>query len=168
MPSCRLRKQKGAVLLETAYFLPVMVSVILLSVEVVGYAMNSFAANDVLTDIHSTMLSEVSEISNLEAGEAPSASIQYASCSGGTVVLPTGTNSAINSVIKTTLATKNITFSDSDPGVTTITKSAVSGFDVYVVNFKGTANTLVIPNFLSELLPINVDTIISIKDSCED
>ncbi|MDX1353323.1 MAG: hypothetical protein R3254_09945 [Thiomicrorhabdus sp.] len=167
MSKHRLHKQNGAVLLETAYFLPVMVSVILLSVEVVGYALNSFAANDVLTDVHTTMLSEVSEISNLEEGQTPSASIQYASCSGGTVVLPTGTNSAISSLIKTTLASKNITFLASDPGVTTITKSSVSGFDVYVVNFKGTANTLVIPNLLSELLPINVDTIISIKDSCE-
>jgi len=129
--------------------------------------MNSFAANDVLTDVHTTMLGEVSEISNLEAGETPSASIKYASCNGGSVVLPIGANSSINNLIKTTLASKNITFSASDPGITTITKSVVSGFDVYVVNFKGTANTLVIPNFLSELLPINVDTIISIKDNCD-
>ncbi|WP_321325643.1 hypothetical protein [Thiomicrorhabdus sp.] len=155
-------------MLETAYVLPVMVAVILLTVEVIGYAMNSFAVNDVLTDVHSTILSEVSTVSNLDAGKLLDPSIQYASCSSdGKVVLPTGINSSINTIVTTALASRHITFTASDPGVTKITKSVVSGFDVYVVNFSGTANTLVIPNMFSILLPISVDTVISVKDSCE-
>ena len=155
-------------MLETAYVLPVMIAVVFFTVEVIGYAMNSFAVNDVLTDVHSTILSEISEVSNLEAGQTLDSSIKYASCgSNDKVELPTGVNSSINNIVKTALALKHITFTASDPGVTKITKSVVSGFDVYVVNFSGTANTLVLPDMFSILLPINVDTVISVKDSCE-
>ncbi len=153
-------------MLETAYFLPIMIAVILFMVEVVSYAMNSFAANDVLTDIHSAMVAEGEQVAELEEDDTLPASIKYASCNAGKVALPTGSSSSITSIVKTTLASKNITFLGSDPGATHISKSSVSGFDVYVITFSGTANSLVIPNFMSELLPISVNTVISIKDNC--
>lgn len=159
-------KQKGAVLIEAAYVLPVIIGVLLFVVEAVAYAMNSFAANDVLTDVHSVMVDEAVQVSNLETGETIPASILYASCNAGKVALPTGSNTSINTLIKTTLATKSVTFEASDPGATNITKSTISGFDVYVITFTGTANSLVIPEFMSVLMPISVDTVISIKDNC--
>ncbi|MEA3404843.1 MAG: hypothetical protein U9R28_03775 [Pseudomonadota bacterium] len=146
--------------------MPVMLAVILLTVEVVAYAMNSFAANDVLTDVHSAIIEEVELVSNLPSGGTLDPSVQYASCNAGSVVLPTGSNATITSIVTSTLAAKNINFSASDPANTNITMNQVSGFDVYVINFSGTANTLVIPTFLSELMPINVDTVVSIKDAC--
>lgn len=162
----RLTKQKGAVMLETAYILPILLAVILFTVEVVGYALNSLAANDVLTDVHTRILTEVAKVSNLEPGEDLESSVTFASCSSGKVVIPTGNNSDINSIVTSALASKNISFIASDPAQTVINKSVVSGFDVYVINFTGTANSLVVPTILAELLPINVDTVISIKDSC--
>lgn len=160
-----LDKQRGAVMLEAAYVLPIMLGVLLFVVEVTGYALNSLAANDVLSDVHSTMLNEVAEVSALEAGDTAD-DVQFASCSSDRVVLPTGSNATIANIVTTALASRNITFDASDPGVANITSSTVDGFDVYVVNFSGTANTLVIPGFMSKLLPINVDTVLSIREDC--
>ena len=162
----KLKSQHGAVMLETAYVLPLVLGVMLFTVELIAFALNSFAANDVLTDMHTNILSEVSEVSGLDVGAVLGFTPLYASCVANEVVLPEGDNAAIAKVVKDSLATKNITFSSSHPATATVTKSVISGFNVYVVNFTGVANSLVLPEFFEVLLPINVNTIVSIKDSC--
>ncbi|WP_373020448.1 hypothetical protein [Thiomicrorhabdus sp.] len=162
-----LNRQRGAVMLETAYVLPIMLGVILFVVEAVAYAMNSFAANDVLTDVHSAILVEVSEVSNLAAGATPDPSIKYVECgSTGKVALKSTAGAELTTFIKQSLETKGVTFDASQPIAATVTNSTISGFEVYVINFKATANSLVLPSVLEAMLPMSVDTIISIKDSC--
>ncbi len=153
-------------MLETAYVLPVMVGVLLFVVEVVAFSMNSFAANDVLTDVHTAILTEVSAVSNFDSDTDAPISPVYAFCDGSNVKLNTGSNPSIANLVETTLATKGIAFLSGHPAIATITPSVVSGFDVYVINFSGVANSLVLPEMLEVFLPINVDTIVSIKDSC--
>jgi len=162
----KLKSQHGAVMIETAYVLPLVLGVMLFIVELVAYALNSFAVNDVLTDMHTSILSEVSAVSSLDAGGVLGFTPLYASCVANQVVLPEGNNAAIAQIVKSSLATKNITFLNSKPATATITKSVVSGFNVYIINFTGVANSLVLPEFFEVLLPINVNTIVSIKDSC--
>ncbi|MDG6774897.1 hypothetical protein QCB45_11180 [Thiomicrorhabdus sp. ZW0627] len=153
-------------MLETAYVLPFVLAVILFVVEIVSYAMNSFAANDVLTDVHSSILSEVSDVSNLEPGQSLSYTPIYASCSSGKVVLPTGVNGTLTNHVKTALENKGVTFKAGEPISATISSSSVSGFDVYVIDFKATANSLILPAVFEVMFPMSVDTVISLKDSC--
>jgi hypothetical protein len=74
-------KQKGAVLLETAYVLPIMLTAILLTIEAVDYAVNSFSVNDVLYDTRLNLVNDVSVVSN------GGGSSGYASCPSGSVIL---------------------------------------------------------------------------------
>ncbi|MDX1347244.1 MAG: hypothetical protein R3189_03215 [Thiomicrorhabdus chilensis] len=128
--------------------------------------MNSFAANDVLTDVHSAILSEVSDVSNLASGGSLSPAPVYAFCSGGKVMLPTGANAVLKAHVQQALEEKGVTFNSEEPISATFTNSTISGFDVYVLNFTGTANSLLLPEMFEVMLPMSVDTIISIKDSC--
>lgn len=153
-------------MLETAYVLPIMLGVILFVVEIVAFAFNSFAANDVLTDVHSAILSEVSDVSNLASGASLSPSPVYASCSGGKVVLPTGASAVLKAHVQQALEEKGVTFNSEEPISATFTNSTISGFDVYVLNFTATANSLLLPEMFEVMLPMSVDTIISIKDNC--
>ncbi len=153
-------------MLETAYVLPLVLAVTLFIVEVVAFSMNSFAANDVLTDMHSVILSEVSDVSNLASGDTLTSAPLYASCSSDQVVLQTGSNALLTAHVKGALELKGISFDVSQPLSASFTSHVVSGFDVYVVNFTGVANSIVLPEFFNVFLPINVDTVISIKDTC--
>jgi len=153
-------------MLETAYVLPVMLAVILFVVEVVAFALNSFAANDVLTDVHSAILSEVSDVSNLASGASLSPAPVYASCSGGKVVLPTGANAILKTHVQQALEEKGVVLNSEEPITASFSSSTISGFDVYVINFTATANSLLLPEMFEVMLPMSVDTIISIKDNC--
>ncbi|WP_208150290.1 hypothetical protein [Thiomicrorhabdus marina] len=155
-------------MLETAYVLPILVGVVLFIVETLSYAMNSLIVNDVLTDAHLAIVDEVQEISALDDASAYS-SVFGIYCDGGLVKLPLGSNDAIKTLVVNALTIKGVTLLESDPGTLNITSDTDSeyGFDHYVIRFNGTANTLTLPVFLNELLPMSVDTVISIKASCQ-
>jgi hypothetical protein len=155
-------REKGAVMLEAAYVLPLVVLAGLFLLETVSYSMNSFAANDVLTDVHSQIISDVADVSNSPDGTASG----YAVCTENRVVLDTSKSAELTAHVKEALEAKKVTFVSGQPLVASISARPISGFDVYVINFKGTANSLVLPDILEKFLPINVDTIVSIKDSC--
>lgn len=157
-----MKRQRGLVMFEFAYVLPFFLAVVLFLIASVDYAMNSFAANDVLTDVHSQIISDVADVSNSPDGTASG----YAVCTGNKVVLDTSKSAELTTHVKGALEAKGVTFISGQPLAATITGSEISGFDVYVINFKGTANSLVLPTILEDYLPINVDTIVSIKDSC--
>ena len=154
-------------MVEAAYVLPLMLGVILFIVEAVAYAMNSIAVNDVLTDVHSRITTEVSERSSAEtAGEA--SALTLVSCLGsagnGRVTLNSGTvittiTELADSYFEPRIALK-------DQVVTVTGPESVVGFDVYIVKYSALANPIVLPDFLSGILPVNVNTVISIKDSC--
>ncbi|MBF6058660.1 MULTISPECIES: TadE/TadG family type IV pilus assembly protein [Thiomicrorhabdus] len=158
------QKQKGAVMIEAAYFLPLLIGVVLFIIEAVGYGLNSFVVNDTITDIHSTITNEIQEVAALEAGQT--ANTLYVSCNSGRVGLKADIESAINTKILADLSLIPVELTEDNPGRTTVTQTSDSGFDIYRINFKGEAVPIVLPNFLSGLLVINVDTLISIKDSC--
>ncbi|MBO1923800.1 MULTISPECIES: hypothetical protein [Thiomicrorhabdus] len=162
----RKESQKGAVMLETAYVLPVLLGVVLFIVETLSFALNSLLVNDVLTDIHLTIVDEVQEISSLESGESPSSSVLYAYCDGGSVRLPVGENESMTALAVSALEAKGVAMLDSNPAKVTVSMQTESGFDLYLIRFTGTADLLVLPNFLNELLPMDVDTVVSIKASC--
>jgi hypothetical protein len=157
-----MKYQQGAVMLEAAYVLPLVLAASLLIIELISYSMNSFVANDVLTDVHTQIISDVADVSNSPDGTASG----YAVCTGNKVVLDTSKSAELTTHVKGALEAKGVTFVSGQPLAATITGSEISGFDVYVINFKGTANSLVLPTILEEYLPINVDTIVSIKDTC--
>jgi len=156
-----LKKQKGAVMLEAAYVLPVILGVLLFVVEATAYSMNSFAANDILTETYSQVLDDVSAVSNAENAIVTT----FAGCTSNKVVL---NNSEIKRYAedKALISFTKMGVNFTSPYSVDVKTSSINGFDVYVINFSGTANSLVIPGFLSQLLPISVDTVISIKDSC--
>lgn len=163
----RHKKQRGAVMLETAYVLPLVLGVILLVAELVIYALNSFAVNDVLTDVHTEIIREVQEVGNLDPGAALGFTPVFASCSeDNKVVLAEDKGPEIANIITSSLSKKNVTFLSSRPATVTIEREEVSEFSVYVITFSGVANALVLPEFLNVLLPISVTTIVSIKSSC--
>ncbi len=153
-------------MLETAYVLPLVLGVMLFIVEVVAFAMNSFAANDVLTDVHSAILSEVSGVSNLAVNGVLDPPPLYASCDGKSVVLPVGENLLLTNHIKSALEVMGVSFNTDYAVTASITVAPVTGFNVYVINFNAVPNSLVLSGALGAFLPINVDTVISIKDSC--
>jgi hypothetical protein len=159
-------------MLEVAYVLPIVVFAILLIVEAVAFAMNSFAAYDVLTDVHTAISSEVSDVANFTptagaSGLSPTP--LYAICDDGQVKLPVGDNTALTAHVKGALKAKGVVFVTSKPSLppsANITVTDLSGFHVYVIKFQAVANSVVMPNFLSVLLPMEVNTIISLKDTC--
>ncbi|WP_178863531.1 hypothetical protein [Thiomicrorhabdus cannonii] len=157
-----VKYQKGLVLLETAYVLPLVVLAGLFVLEVVSYSLNSLAANDVLTDVHTQIIADVADVSSSPDGIASG----YAVCTGNKVVLDTSKSGELTTHVKGALEAKGVTFVSGQPLVASISARPISGFDVYVINFKGTANSLVLPDMLEKFLPINVDTIVSIKDTC--
>lgn len=158
-----MKKQRGLVMFEFAYVLPIFLAVVLLLVASVDYALNSFAANDVLTDVHSQIISDVADVSNSADGAASG----YAICSSGKVALDTGKSGELTTHVKQALEQKGVTFVSGEPVAATMTSTPIAGFDVYVLNFTGTANSLVLPDMLEKFLPINVDTIVSLKDTCQ-
>lgn len=149
-------------MLETAYVLPIVLGVILFVVETVAFAMNSFAANDVLTDVHTAIIADVQTVSNSADGAATG----YAICEAGKVKLDVSKQSQLTEHVKTALEATGVEFVAGQPAQASISLSSVAGFDVYVIGFTGTANSLVLPEMLVQFLPMNVDTIVSIKDSC--
>lgn len=155
-------------MLETAYVLPILLGVVLFIIETLSYAMNSLIVNDVLTDVHLAVVDEVQEISALDDASGYS-SVFGLFCDSGLVKLPVGQNETVNTLVLNALAAKGVTLLDSNPGSVTVTSDTDSefGFDHYVIRFSGTANTLTLPTFLNELLPMSVDTFISIKASCQ-
>lgn len=163
-----LNRQKGAVMLEAAYVLPLLLGVVLFIIETLSYAMNSLTVNDVLTDAHLAIVDEVQQISALEDASDYS-SVFGLSCVDGSVKLPEGTNDTVNTLVLNALTSKGVSLLNSDPGLVTVTNDADSefGFDHYVIRFQGTADSLTLPTFLNELLPMSVDTVISIKASCQ-
>jgi hypothetical protein len=155
-------------MLETAYVLPILLGVILFIIETLSYAMNSLIVNDVLTDVHLAVVDEVQQISSLDDASTFSSDFGVL-CESGSVKIQEGANENITTLVLDALAVKNVVMLDSDPGTVTITNDTDSelGFDHYVVKFTGTANTLTLPTFLNEYLPMTVDTVISIKASCQ-
>ncbi|MBN2646299.1 MAG: hypothetical protein JXR44_00775 [Thiotrichales bacterium] len=164
----KLAKQQGAMMLETAYVLPILVGVVLFIIETLSYAMNSILVNDVLTDLHLTIIDEVQAVSQLEEGQAVPANVLYAFCDNGTVRIPVGSNDSMLALVQSALEQKRVEMLQSDPGRVTVTAQTESNFDLYLVRFDGTANSLILPGFLNQLLPIQVDTVISIKASCQN
>ncbi|WP_127471208.1 hypothetical protein [Thiomicrorhabdus aquaedulcis] len=153
----KLHYQRGAVMLEAAYVLPLIILVILFMVETLNYALNSFAVSDVLTAAHSEIISEVSDVAALGT------TLRYVTCASGKVALKGDAAATLKSDVEAKL--KDV-MKFATPVTAKFTESAVGGFDVYVVNVKGVANTLIVPNSLGVPLPISVDTIISVKDTC--
>jgi hypothetical protein len=157
----KLKKQQGAVMLETAYVLPLVLTAVLLIVEIIVLALNTFAASDVLYELHSDLVNDVSSVS--ENGTAAG----YASCSGGSVVLNKGLIE--NGVTNDVIARFKLLSSKSESNVTGSTSVKLtkdSTLDFYVITFTGTAPAVVLPGFFSELLPIKVNAIISVNESC--
>ncbi len=154
-------------MIEAAYVLPVILAVMLFVVEIVSYSMNSFAANDALTSIHSAILSEVSDVSNLAQGDTLDPAPLYAKCNGSDQVeLIATSNVSMTTLVKGVLEAKGVSFNTSQPISVSISESSISGFKVYVINFTAVANSLVLPDVFEEFLTIDVDTVVSIKDAC--
>lgn len=158
-------KQKGAVMIEAAYVLPLMVGVTLFIVEAVVFAMNSLGINDVLTDVHTSIISEVSEVANADSYASLKQQPTFVKCEGGKVTLNTDP-SPINGLVNEYLLKRKISVK-SGSGATVAGPTVISGFDAYVISYKAIlSDTVILPEWASGLLPVNVDTIVSIKDSC--
>ncbi len=150
-------------MLEAAYVLPLVLGVMLFIVEVVAFAMNSFVANDVLTDVHTSILSEVSEVANMTDASTVPVDF-YVECSGGRVVFKGTASEKLAINVNAAFDLKGVIVSN--PIASVNTPVDVAGFDVYVLEFSGSVAPVVMPGFLEGLLPINVQTVISIKDTC--
>ncbi|BBP46654.1 hypothetical protein THMIRHAS_20270 [Thiosulfatimonas sediminis] len=155
-------------MLETAYVLPLLLGVVLFIIETLSYAMNSLIVNDVLTDVHLAIVDEVREISAMDNASGFVSDFGVY-CDAGSVKLNVGASEAVKALVLNSLEIKGVELLETDPGAVNITNETDSqfGFDHYVIKFNGTANTLTLPTFLNEYLPMNVDTVISIKASCQ-
>lgn len=157
-------------MVEAAYVLPLVVGVILFIVEAVAYAMSSIAVNDVLTDVHSRITTEVFEASRADSFAEVSALYPLVSCTGGgsagKVTLNSGqVISQSKGLLNSYFEQKSIALSKK-PEVTVDGPTTVEGFDVYIIKYTATAAPIVFPEFLSGLLPMSVNTVISVKDRC--
>lgn len=141
-------------MVEAAYILPLIILVIMFMVETLNYSLNTFAVSDVVYDLHSRAISEVAEVAS--SGQSSSG---IAKCNNSKVEL--------DRTIMASIAKEDLLLKGSDFKNTTVdmTSSVVSGFDVYVVTVKTTAKTVLVPELMADL-PISVDTIISVKESC--
>jgi len=154
-------------MVEAAYVLPLMVGVILFIVEAIAYAMNSIAVNDVLTDVHSRITTEVIERSSAEtAAEASHLTLVNCVGSAGEGRVTLVSNTIITAVTNLADSYFEPRIELKDQVVTVSGPDQVEGFDVYIVKYSATATPVILPEFLSGLLPINVNTVISVKDSC--
>lgn len=149
-------------MLEAAYVLPLMVVMIILVVEALSFALTSFAVSDVLTDTHTTIIGEVSEVANADSYAGLTVKPKYANCNADGRVDVTDSNSVINDLINSYLPEGMV------DGSATITKKPdISGFYVYVIEYKAVRESMIVlPDPVANYLPISVDTIITIKDSC--
>jgi hypothetical protein len=157
MRDIKLKKQNGAAMLETAIVLPFMLTAILLIVEAVDYAINSFAVGDAVNMIHGEVSRDISSVSRNGKDS------HYASCEDGAVTLK---RTVIKDDVKAKALSrlKSLSPSLDINGSASVPEPLLPG--VYIMEFEGEVPMRILPINMSRYFPIKVNTIISVKDSC--
>jgi len=156
----KLEKQKGAVMLEAAYVLPLVLIVALLSVEAVNYASDRYSANNVLANVNEAILLEAGAVSSGVTDESP-----LVTCQGHQVV-PNQT--AIQTLLNTSIKKSQVGGADLMPDGFDLkwTEQTVSGLLVYVVNISFPSKTLILPEAMAQSFPVKSNTIVTLGFSC--
>uniref|UniRef100_Q31EV2 Pilus assembly protein n=1 Tax=Hydrogenovibrio crunogenus (strain DSM 25203 / XCL-2) TaxID=317025 RepID=Q31EV2_HYDCU len=155
-----LGKQKGAVMLEAAYVLPVVLIVALLSVEAVNYASDRYSANNVLASLNESILLEASAVSSGMTASSP-----LVTCQNSQVV---PNESAVQTLLNTNIANSQVGGAGNMPDGFQLnwTQQTVSGLLVYVVNISFPSKTLVLPESMAQSFPVKSNTIVTLGFSC--
>lgn len=155
-----LEKQKGAVMLEAAYVLPLVLIVALLSVEAVNYASDCYSANDVLANVNEAVLLEASAVSSGVTNNSP-----LVNCQDHKVV---PNQAAIQTLLNTNIQNSQVGGAGNIPDGFDLnwTEQTVSGLLVYVVNISFPSKTLVLPEAMAQSFPVKSNTIVTLGFSC--
>lgn len=155
----RFEKQRGAVMIEAAYVLPLFLVVSLLSVEAVSYATDRYTANNVLADLNESILIEAQAVS---AGDIQNS--QLVSCTANKVI---PNESTVSSLLKSNISASSVGKGSLPEGFNLdYTNSNVAGLLVYVVNISFSSQTIVIPVELAKKFPVKANTIVTLGFSC--
>lgn len=156
----KLKHQRGAVMLEAAYVLPLVLLVVLLMIESVSYALTTYVVSDQVYKLHSQIMAQVGEVAG--SGTTTS-STPVAVCVSHKVELQNAANMA--SLVKTGVPTAYQAKFTTPLSATFSMEVVNDDLDVYVIAVKAA----VTPNVLSGFgisLPININTLVSINESC--
>lgn len=146
-------KLKGAVSVEAAFIIPVIITLLLAIIEVVNYAADRLVATNILADelqLARTAAMAIQADANLNQNT-------YALCSANVVTLRESSfSSELNAKLGSQFAGSTVT--------TNIENFANLSFQTYVVNVSITARPILLPDLIQ--LPINVTNIVTWDLSC--
>ena len=146
-------KHKGAVSIEAAFIIPIVITLLLAIIEVVNYAADRLIATSIVADelqLARNAAIAVQNDSNLNQNT-------YAQCSNNIVVLR---DSAFSDELRSKL---NAQFSNPAANIH-ITQSSNGSFQTYVVSVSIPARPIILPDIIQ--LPINVTNLVTWDLSC--
>lgn len=158
-----INKQKGAVMIEAAYVLPLILITILLIFDAVRYTTATFSANSVLWDLHKQIESD--KISRSKSSTFISS---YVSCVSGKVVMNSGENLAIKSMLVNGMGVEGYTINSPVAKVAEITNLSdeVGALKLYSVEFTGVLNSIIVPDAFMQKFPFKIYDLISMNQDC--
>ena len=150
-----IEKQRGAVLLEAAYILPLMLAMALFILDVVVYSADRLSANNVMADTYRLVMGQANSIVPGESGK-------NVNCVANLVQLNT---SEVEKTIRGNMASLFKDLSSSDVTIKTTTQSGVTP-QVYIVNASFPSQTIFLPDTLAQTFPVKSQLILSFDLGC--
>lgn len=154
MTQC-IKKQNGAVLLEAAYILPLMLAMALFILDVVVYSSDRLSANNVMADTYRLVMGQANSI-------APGDNGKNVTCTANLVQLNT---SEVEKTIRNNMASLFADLSSGDVTVSTSTEAGVTP-QVYIVNASFPSQTIFLPDTLAQSFPVKSQLILSFDLGC--
>lgn len=152
-------KQDGAIMMEAAYVLPIMLLMILLVVETVNYASDRLYANNIMTD----MTRLITDQANDEAMRPGNQSHRFVSCSSESVVVnESEAATGLQELFAISIGNGTV------PEGLEMTYEAkqTQGVTTYVVKVSIPSQTLFLPSYIAQSFPIKTNMLVSIDLSC--
>lgn len=150
-----IKEQSGAVLIEAAYVLPLMMVVALLIIDTVVYATDRLAANNAVNDIYQMVVSQAQRVALV-----PGATSNFVQCTNHQVVPQA---QALQTLMQNTVAA----VANRQPNEITVnvTQPPSQILD-YIVDVQFTAQTLFLPQDWAQVFPVRNRMYISFDYTC--
>ncbi len=155
-------KQSGAIMLEAAYVLPLVILVVLMIVESVNYSLDSLKLNNVMDNGYQVVMIQAQQLNS-----DPTKTLSTVKCSGGSGSLigmdESGfktwlTNAVAMSVGKNGVAPSGLTIS--------IVLQTVGGILTYVVKMSYPSQTIFLPTAMMQHFPVKTQGLFSFNLTC--
>lgn len=150
-------KQKGALVIEAAYVLPLIMAAALLLVDTAIYATDRLSTNNAVNDVYQLVVSQ-SQFLSLNPGKG--SSTQYVTCQNNKVEPEKG---KLTSLVKDAVA--SVVTRQPDDIRVQVTEPATDITD-YIVEIEFDSHTLFLPDSLAQTFPVRSRMYISFDYSC--